>query len=329
MAYLNIRELKHRGSELAGATRGENRKLVLLYCGVIAALSLGSNGLHLYLDSQIGTTGGLGGLGLRSVLQTIQEILTWVNLFFGPFWSAGFLFAMVGMVRGRAPQLGDMSEGFRRFGRILGFLGFELMTALTLMMGAVNLAGVIFSFSPMGVKFAQEMGPALSDPNIIAADGTVNLELVPMEAMASAAIPMVIITLVVFIPVYLWLNYGFRMAMYLVVERSIGGVRAHFESLRLMRGHKWQLLKLDFSFWWYHGLGLFISAVGYLDVILALLGIPVPIDATAMFFGTLAAYCVLQTLLSLWKKCEVDGAYVLAFEAIAYPESAQALSETE
>ena len=60
--------------------------------------------------------------------------------------------------------------------------------------------------------------------------------------------------------------------------------------------------------------------VAYLDVILSLLGIPVPIDPMVMFFGTLAAYCVLFTVLCLWKKCPVDASYVLAFEAIANPE---------
>lgn len=329
MAILNTRELKSRGAELAAGYRSQTRGLVLLYCGVTAAISLGSNGLHLLLDAQIGTTGGLGGLGLRSVLQTIQEVLSYVNLFFGPFWAAGFLAAMVGMVRGRAPRLGDMTEGFRRFGRVLGSLAFEFLTVMVLMMTAMNLAGLIFSLSPFGAEFAEILGPVLEDPNLIAADGTVNLELIPVEAMSQAAVPMTVILLVLFVPAYIWLTYCFRMALYLVVERSIGGARAHFESLRLMRGHKWKLLKLDLSFWWYHGLGLVILAVGYLDVILALLDVQTPVDATVLFFVTLAAYCVLQTLLSLWKKCEVDAAYVLAFEAIAHPAPEGELAETE
>lgn len=39
-----------------------------------------------------------------------------------------------------------------------------------------------------------------------------------------------------------------------------------------------------------------------------------------MFFGTLVVYFVLLTGLYLWKKCDVDAAYVLAFEEIAYPD---------
>ena len=91
MEKLDTRQLQRRGAELAGMHRRECRRLVLVYSGVLAAIALGSNGLNLLLDSQMGSTGGLGGLGLRSWLQTGQQILNLVNLFFGPFWSAGFL----------------------------------------------------------------------------------------------------------------------------------------------------------------------------------------------------------------------------------------------
>lgn len=329
MNILNIRELKARGAALAGEHRGGTRGLVLLYCGVIAVLSLGSNGLNLYLNSQIGGTGGLSGLGMRSVLQTLQEILTYINLFFGPFWSAGFLAAMLAMVRGRAPEKRDLSAGFRRFGRILGYMAFEFLVVLALMLAAVNLASVVFSFSPWGKEFATKMGPLLTDPNLFTADGMVNLDMIPADALLAAMVPMLLITMAVFLPVYIFVSYCFRMALYLVMERPIGAVQAHFLSARMMRGHKRQLLKLDLSYWWYYLLGAAVSVVGYLDVVLGMLGIAVPIDPMVLFFGTLVAYCVLYTLLCLWKKCEVDAAFVLAYEAIAYPEQTEALSGTE
>ena len=87
MAILNQRQLRDRGAAMAAGCRAENRRLVLLYCGVIALLTLGSNGLHLYLDNHIGETGGLSGLGTRSVLQTVQELLTYLNFLFSPFWT--------------------------------------------------------------------------------------------------------------------------------------------------------------------------------------------------------------------------------------------------
>lgn len=323
MAILNPSALRARGAAAAEGCRPECRLLVLIYCGVIALLTLGSNGLHFLLDSHIVDTGGLSGLGMRSALQTVQELLSYINLFFGPFWTAGFLYAMLTMVRGRTPGTGDLLEGFRRFGRVLGHMAFQMLVTVLLATAAVNAAAVIFAFTPMSVDFAEKVGPLLNDPAFLTAEGVLDPSKIPVEAMLPAMLPMLVIALVLLIPVGIWLSYGFRMSLYLVMERPIGGVRACLESLQLMRGHKWQMFRLDLSFWWYHGLGLLISVVGYLDVILTALGISLPVDATAMFFLTLTGYCVLQTGLYLWKKCEVDGAYLLAYEAIAYPEQGE------
>lgn len=327
MAILDIRALRQGGAAAAAANREETRRLALVYSGALALLTLGVNGLYLLLDSQMSGTGGLDGMGLRSVLQTMQSVLNYANLIFVPFWSAGFLWAMVSMVRGQAPRTGDLLAGFRRFGRMLGYMAFQFLLLLTLLLASVNLAAVIFTFSPLGTAFAQSLGPALSDPNLIAADGTVNLALLPAEVLTDAMVPMLVLMLAVFLPLYTWVSYGFRMALYLVMTQPMGGVRAHFESLRLMRGHKWQLLKLDLSFWWYYALALLASVVGYLDVILGMLGVTVPINATVLYFVTMGTYCLMQMALALWKKCPVDAAYALAFETIAAPEPAQTIPE--
>ena len=320
MEKLDTRRLQCRGAELAGLHRRECRRLVLVYSGVLAAITLGSNGLNLLLDSQMGSTGGLGGLGLRSWLQTGQEFLSLVNLFFGPFWSAGFLVAMIHMVRGETPTPGHLAGGFRRPGRMLGYMAFEFMTVLMLLMAATYLAGMVFAFSPLGSRFTELMGSVMNDPNLISPDGVVNVELIPVEALEMAALPMTVLLAVIFLPSYIWLRYGFRMALYLLMDTPVGGARAHFESLRLMRGRKWQMFKLDLRFWWYHLLWLLTLIVGYLDMLLGMLGLPLPMDETVMFFLTLAACCGLQLGLYLWKKCEIDGAYVLAYEQIAYPD---------
>lgn len=329
MAILKTKDLKNRASQLVSAYPRECRKLVLIYIGVISVLSVGSNALQMFLDSQIGAAGGLSGLGTRTILETIQEILTYINMFFGPFWSAGFLYAMLNLVRGRAPASKDLLEGFRRFFRIVSHVAFELMVTIFMMLGIMNLASIVFAYTPWGTAFAESIEPLLSDPNLFLADGSINLDLIPADAMLSGMGPMMVIFLALFLPAYTYVSYCFRMALYLVVERRISAFRAHSLSIRMMRGHKWQMLKLDLSFWWYYLLGGVISVVGYLDVVLALLGIPLPFGDTFMFFATLVAYCVLSLGLYLWKKCQVDASYVLAYEAIAYPEPVQAPAEAE
>ena len=324
MAILNISDLRSRAAAESNRCREENRLLVLVYCVALAVLSLGSSGLNLLLDSQIGQTGGLDGMGLRAVLGTVEEILYYVNMLFGPFWSAGFLYAMLGMVRGGRPRLGDLTGGFRRFGRVLGHMAFQFLVLFGLLVASVNLAAILFSFSSWGAEFEALMLPVLEDPNLITPEGLVNVDLIPVEAMSAALMPMLVLTAVIFIPVYLYLSLGFRMSVYLVMDQPIGGAQAHFLSMRLMRGHKWQILKLDLRYWWYYLLGFAAAGVGYLDQILPMVGLNLPMDANALYFVTMGAYFLLSMGLSLWKKCEVDAAHILAYEAIACPENAAA-----
>lgn len=317
MAILNRSALRARGAAAAARCPSACRNLVLIYCGALALLTLGSNGLSLYLDTHIGDTGGLSGLGMRSALQTIQQLLYYINLLFGPFWTAGFLYAMISMTRGQTPSPMDLTAGFRRFGRVLGYMCFQFLSLMLLSFLVAEVSSVIFSFTPMYGDFVEKMEPLLTDPAYLTAEGAVDLSKLPMDAM----LPLLVIVGALLIPACIWLSYSFRLALYLVMDRPIGGIRACIESMRLMKGHKWQMLRLDLSFWWYHGLALLISLVGYLDWILSRLGIVLPVNSTVMFFLTLGAYCVLQAGLFLWKKCPVDATYVLAYEAIACPET--------
>ena len=314
------RELRARAAALAAENREPARRLVLLYCGVLAVLTLGSSGLNLVLETRIDTTGGLDGIGMRSILETIQQILSYINQFFGPFWSAGFLTAMIAMVRGREPQVRDLTNGFRRAFRVLFHVAFEATAAFMLLVAVVNLSSLLFLLSPMGAEFNELMAPLLTDPNLITAEGLLNEALISYQELSRLLLPMLVLTAAIYLPLYTLMAYSFRLSLYLVMDRKIGAIPAHFLSMRLMRGHKWQLCKLDLSWWWYYLLGAACWVVGYLDLLLGMLGIPLPMNATVMFFVTLAAYCVLFTLLSMWKKCEVDASYVLFYENVMPPE---------
>ena len=314
------RELRARAAALAAEYRGPARRLVLLYCGVLAALTLGSSGLNLVLETRIDTTGGLDGIGMRSILETIQQILSYINQFFGPFWSAGFLTAMIAMVQGREPQVLDLTNGFRRAFRVLFHVAFEATAAFMLLVAVVNLSSILFLLSPMGAEFNELMAPLLTDPNLLTAEGLLNEALISYQELSRFLLPMLVLTAAIYLPLYTLMAYSFRLSLYLVMDRKIGAIPAHFLSMRLMRGHKWQLCKLDLSWWWYYLLGAACWVVGYLDLLLGMLGIPLPMNATVMFFVTLAAYCVLFTLLSMWKKCEVDASYVLFYKNVMPPE---------
>lgn len=313
----NIRELKLRSAGLVSEHHAAVRQTALLYSGVLAALTLGSNGLSIFLDSRIDATGGLDGMGLRSILQTIQQLLYYVNSYFDPFWSAGFLAAMMALVRGRAPESRDLTEGFRRFFRVVGHMAFRWLVTVALGVAAANVGGTLFSMTAAGREFSQAMMPILADPASINEYGLINLELVPQELLLSA-VPLVLLVAALFGLMYLYMSYQFRLSLYLVMDRPIGAVQAHFESIRLMRGHKWQMCRLDLSYWWYYLLLAVTAMVANLGPVLSAL--PLPVDPMVVYFAALAVYCVLFMGLCIWKKSRVDATYVLACEAIAKAE---------
>lgn len=288
MAIFDLHGLRQRASELDRANRVHSRKLVLVYCGVLALLSLGGNALMLLLDARMEGTGGLGGLGMRSVLQTIEEALYYGTVLFGPFWAAGFAYSMLHMVRGRSPELRDLTQGFRRFGRILGATLYQVLLSISMVLATATITTLLTA-------------PLVKDP---------------VHATLAETLVVDGVWLVLFLTIFIRILYSFRMSVYLMMDRQIGGVASLFLSRRLMRGRKRQLFRLDLSYWWYYVLGLIFSVVGYLDAVFVVLGIELPMDPTVMFFGTMIVYFVLNTALSLWKKCEVDAACMLFYEEV-------------
>lgn len=323
MAILNPRQLKQEAAHRLSRGPSDPRLQVLLYTGVMVGLNLLVNGLNLLLNEQISGTGGLSGLGARSMLQTVQTLLTYFSAFFSPFWLAGFLYSMIRTARLEQTQPTDMLFGFRRGLRVLSHSLLDFIVLFGVMYVCLMIACYAYLFTPLSNDFAEAMMPLLESGALITADGMINMEVVPMELIYQAGVPVMIIFLLLFLPAYVFLSYCLRLSLYLLLEGpQIGAIGSYIQSLKLMKGHKFQMLKLDLSFWWYYLLEAALAVVCYLDVILPALGIELPFNATVAYFVSLALYGVLQIALYVWKKAEVETTYVLAYEAIAHPEEA-------
>ncbi len=321
MASFHIQELKETSAQRLAPRLGTARRMAAVFTLVAAALSLGGSGLHLLLSSQISQTGGIGGLGLRSVLQTIQEILRYGNMIFSPLWSAGFLYAMLRVVRQEELGNRDLLEGFRRWGRILSGCCFEYLMTLMLAILVSNVTAFLYSFTSGAREMAQVLQPFLDNLEAYTTGQAVLTQAQSAEILSAVA-PMLLLLAALLIPSYLYMTYSFRMARYLIMERPISGSRAYFLSSYLLRGNKWQVLKLDLSYWWYHLLGALVGLVAYLDILLSMLGIALPLGETFWFFLTLILHCTLLLALNVWKKPQVDCAYLTLFEEIAHPGEA-------
>ena len=75
---MNIRDRRaiHRSAanSLAQA-QGEPKKILLIYLAIVTVLSLTGSVVSVLLSDRIANTGGLGNMGLRSVLSTAKTVL--------------------------------------------------------------------------------------------------------------------------------------------------------------------------------------------------------------------------------------------------------------
>jgi uncharacterized membrane protein len=317
MANLNAKDMKSIAARRLRKTGSNPRQLVLIHTGLVVVLNLVVSWLNLFLNEQIGTTGGLSGLGMRSILQTAQTLLSYFATFFTPFWSAGFLHAMIHIARGEEAGTGDLFDGFRRFGRIMSHTLWMILIMSTACIAMMYVVCNLFVLTPFAEEFLSLMEPLLKNPEMFMADGTLNLELLPLDALFPTMIPLFIMYAAAVIPWCLFLSYVFRMSLFLLVEGiDRGAFGSFFVSAKLMKGHKWQMLKLDLSFWWFYALEALLMVVMYLDFILPMLGVALPINPTIAFFVPISLYGVLELALHWWKKAEIDVTYATAYETI-------------
>lgn len=324
MALLNSKQLKHGAQEQMHRLSGDPRALIALYTGVIVLINLLVSGLNLFLDHQIGATGGLSGLGMRSVLETLQSILTYLSVFFTPFWSAGFLFSVICIVRTGRADPKNLMEGFRRFPSVILFHMNKLILTMMIGTAVTSFASLVFMLTPFSRDLEALTAALYESGSLFLADGTVNLQALDPTALLRACIPLFVIFLAIFVPVYAFISYSLRLCPYLIMgEKRMGGFMCMFVSFRMMRGRRFQMFKLDLSFWWYYLIDAALTVILYLDMILPLLGIELPFNPTMSFFACLILYGVAQAAFYMWKKLPVDTAYVLAYDAIAADDPMQ------
>jgi uncharacterized membrane protein len=297
---------------------------MLIFTVTLVVLSLVANVLNLFLNNQIEGTGGLAGLGARSVLQTVQQILTFTYSFFSPFWHAGFLVAVIRNARQEQIDHTCLFSGFRRFRRILGHTLSQIAITFLLAIAVTQVASNLFVLTPFAEPILELLTPLVENGAMLDSSGMINLDTLPVDELIHAAIPMLILWALIYLVAYVFLSYCFRMSLYLLLQGAeIGVIASLVQSWKQMRGHKLEILRLDLRYWWYYLLGILITVVCYLDMILPMLGVVFPFDPTIAYFLTLLLYGLLTIALNVWKKWEVDTAYVLAFESIVHPQTTQ------
>lgn len=297
------RGLKLEARQALGAAGYDPKKLILMHTGASMALSLVLSLVSHLLDQQIGGTGGLSGVGLRSALETVQMVLLIGQMSAVLFWQIGYTYVSLRISRRESVGPAGLAEGFRQFGPVLRLRLITMAIYGGILFAASYLATMILSFTP------------LANPLLEAYE--IGTEEAMLEAMDAVMLPLAVIALAITAVLALPVYYRLRMADLALMEEPRAGAMAAIRKSRVMTyGRRMELFKLDLSFWWFYGLEMVTMVVAYGDLILPVFGLQLPWSDTVSYYVFLVLSCLGQLALYWWRGNEVQVTYARAYEAL-------------
>ncbi len=312
MDIRNTRMLRQEAAQALGDR--SYRKWILLHIGITLGVGLALALVDYLLERQIGTTGGLSGVGLRAVLETVQSVLQLVQLVAMPFWQMGWIATVLRLARGQEGSMDSLMAGFWRFGPVLRLTILQGILFFVIMLGAGYAGATVFLMTPWA-------GPVVQ---LMTQDFSANPEAI-MDAMAGAVaesmLPLLLICLGIFLLVATPVFYRVRLADMCLMDNGDGrALAAIAKSVALTKGNAWNLFRLDLSFWWFYVLNYLVALVAYGDLLLKAFGVfpELPVEIGA--FGAYFLYAVCQLGLYGWRKTLVDATYVKAYDKLREEE---------
>lgn len=290
------------------------KKLVLLHTSVALGVPMLVTFLNYLLSLQIADTGGLSGLGLRSVLSTIQSVLEFAQLVALPFWEIGLVFAALCWLKKEAAQPNSLLQGFRSFGKVLGMQLLQGCLLFLLGFAIMYICIIVFVMTPFAQPLIELLKPFMQ-PSLTPDQLETMLTQDVLLAMADAMTPLLIIFGVLFIIVMAVLFFRMRFAEFSVME-GVGPLQSILQSFRMTRRNCLALLKVDLHFWWFYlGLGLCI-ALSFGDQLLPLLGIALPFAEQVSFLVFYVLSALAQWLLYVLSRERILTTYAAAYQAL-------------
>lgn len=315
MDIRNRRAIHASAREAVAAAPGRPDLAVLLYAGTACLLALVSAFLSYYLDNQIAETGGLSNMGLRSILSTIQTILPVAQAVVMLGLELGYHRSVLNMARGQESGPRTVLEGFRRFGPILRAQIIQGLFYGMLGMVTMYLSTYLFLMLPMSADFYAIMEPFLSSASVL--DQTLVIDEATTIAAMSAMEGLIWIWLAMFALVAIPLYYRFRMVSFCLADgNGCGALMALRTSRILMHRNRFALFRLDLSLWWYYLLQVLVSAICYGNILLALVGIDLPLPDVLELFLFPVLSLMVQLVVHYFVLNRVYTTYALAYESL-------------
>lgn len=318
MDIRNRRALKAAASDALCNTPNQKR-LVLIWAGVGTVLPLLISVLSYLLDYRIEDTGGLSGIGLRSILSTAQSVLSTSSSILFPFWSFGYIAVTLRFARRETATDSSLLDGFRRFRPVFRLLLLEFLIYAAIGFLCFQIVSTVLSFTPL----AAPVYAVLEGSQDMLLSGVIDDR--TLQAVTEAIMPILIIIGIVCVIVMIPVSYRLRLAPLCIMD--IPGCRARQAirmSFRLMRRNSMALFRLDLSFWWFYLMKLLVSFLCYGEVFLPMLGITLPFSYEVSFFTFYIASLLVQFCLLYACSNKIQTTYALFYDALRTPPKEQA-----
>lgn len=302
------------------ADAGQASKIAAVYAGVTLGLSVLIMAVGQLLDWQISRLTGLSGMGMRTVLSSIQSILPIISTLVGMCLEVGYLASMLRVARGQYTSVQTLRLGFDRFWVLLRCMVIQGLILFGIAFGGIYLATMIFMFTPFSNSAVEVLTPLMENVTLlnpeVVLDDAMYAQL--MDAMLPAFLMCVVVIGVLAIPVL----FRFRMVRYVIIDHpGMGAMAALQESRKMMKGNCKRLLRLDISLWWYYGASLLTMLLCYGDALLPMLGVTLPWSSTVSYYLFYAAYVAAQFAVYYYLLNRTETAYAIAYDAIRPKEN--------
>ena len=302
--------LKAAAEQALSKASYDPRLLAVIHTGVALGVSLVLTLISYFLTRQIDSTGGLAGMGTRSVLSTAQAMLSIGSAVIMPFWEIGFIAAAIRMARQQSATPDTLLSGFRRLGPVLRLNLLRALIIGLISFACLQVSSVIFIMTPLSI-------PIMEATEALMAQGAPVIDEALIQSLIPHILPVYGIFGVLFCVIAIPVLYRFRMADFAIMDlEPAGALRALGASHKMMRYNRLSLFKIDLQFWWFYALQIFGVALCYGDEILPAVGIRLPFSGDTAFFLFLGIYLIFQLALAWFAQSRVQTTYACVYEAL-------------
>lgn len=309
MDHLNPTLLRDQARHALNRGR-DPKKVVYSYAGILLVVSMLITLADLLLENRISGTGGLSNLGTRAVLSTARQALPMLVSFATMCLELGYLHAMMRISRGQYADHTDLKVGFQHFWPMLRLTLLQSLVYMGLAVLAFQLSYTIFLLTPWAEPLLEMLYP-------IVESGATTLDEAAINAAAGLLTPMFVLFGIAYLAVWIPFLYWFRMASYCLLDNPRAGALAALRASRkLMRRRFGTMLKIDLSLWPYYLANLGMMLVLWMDMIIPLLGISVPLSPDALYLTAYGCSQMIHFVIQITLRNRAEITYLMAYNAI-------------